>query len=117
LEHVFEGGLPAGGRDGIREASDGKSGKREAQHRPQDFYGPVFEAALIELRRKDIYASPEPVVAFQNCQNTLGSLFRYETALMNALNRTLQQLLFLQTRRAEETDVRSSSNEPNTAAQ
>jgi hypothetical protein len=78
---------------------------------------PVFEAALIELRRKDIYASPEPVVAFQNCQNTLASLFRYETALMNALHRTLQQLLFLQTRRAEEADVRSSSNEPNAAAQ
>jgi hypothetical protein len=66
---------------------------------------PIFEAGLIELRRRrDRLSSPEPVIAFQNCQGTLGTLFRYEAALMNAFSRTLQQLLVLQDRRASESD-------------
>ena len=44
------------------------------------------------------------VRAFRDSQDTLGTLFRYEAALMNASNRTLQQLLFLQDRRAREDD-------------
>lgn len=81
---------------------------------------PVFEAALIELEReqaaleKRLYKDPfedtggeetpyeNTIIAFQNSQNTPGTLFRYEAALMSALNRTLQQLLFLQDRRARD---------------
>src|SRR5262245_4309679 len=63
---------------------------------------PTFEAALIELTRNNIHSSPECAIAFQNNRETLGTLFRYEAALMNAFNRTLQQLLFLQDRRARE---------------
>lgn len=65
---------------------------------------PVFEAALIELQRRDRLSSPEPVIAFSNRQNTLGTLFRYEATLMNNFNRTLQQLLVLQDRRVREED-------------
>ena len=86
---------------------------------------PIFEAALIELRRERIASDkrmhsmiPSPfkdedrketpyentALAFQNSQQTLGTLFRYEAALMNAFNRTLQQLLFLQDRRARDED-------------
>jgi hypothetical protein len=86
---------------------------------------PIFEAALIELRRegvasdkrrarmiRDLFKDKErketpyenTAVAFQNRQQTLGTLFRYEAALMNAFNRTLQQLLFLQDRRARDED-------------
>ena len=88
---------------------------------------PFFEAALIELQREKVASQkrrdsriasefPNPyedeerketpyentVLAFQNSQQTLGTLFRYEAALMNAFNRTLQQLLFLQDRRAQD---------------
>jgi hypothetical protein len=81
---------------------------------------PKFEAALIENRRDSLLAErrrfPNPIndettkrtpdkdiaVAFQNSRDTLGTLFRYEAALMNASNRTLQQLLVLQDRRARE---------------
>ena len=82
---------------------------------------PIFEATLIELRREDVasqkrrYPNLEDearketpyentVIAFQNSQQTLGTLVRYEAALMNAFNRTLQQLLFLQDRRARDED-------------
>ena len=83
---------------------------------------PIFEAALIEVRREGIAFEkrryPDPfkdeerketpyentAIAFQNSQQTLGTLFRYEAALMNAFNRTLQQLLFLQDRRARDED-------------
>ena len=86
---------------------------------------PIFEAALIEVRRERIASDkrmdsmiPSPfkdedrketpyentALAFQNSQQTLGTLFRYEAALMNAFNRTLQQLLFLQDRRARDED-------------
>ena len=86
---------------------------------------PIFEAALIEVRRERIASHkrmdsmiPNPfkdeerketpyentALAFQNSQQTLGTLFRYEAALMNAFNRTLQQLLFLQDRRARDED-------------
>ena len=86
---------------------------------------PIFEAALIELRREQVASHkridsiiPNPfkdeerketpyentALAFQNSQQTLGTLFRYEAALMNAFNRTLQQLLFLQDRRARDED-------------
>jgi hypothetical protein len=78
---------------------------------------PKFEAALIEIRRDrllserrlfpdsfDDEATPDKdiAVAFQNSADTLGTLFRYEAALMNASNRTIQQLLVLQDRRARE---------------
>jgi hypothetical protein len=84
---------------------------------------PIFEAALIEVRRERVASdkrmasmilSPfkdeerketpyeNTALAFQSSQQTLGTLFRYEAALMNAFNRTLQQLLFLQDRRARE---------------
>ena len=83
---------------------------------------PIFEAALIEVRREGIASHkrsniPDPfneerketpyentALAFRNSQQTLGTLFRYEAALMNAFNRTLQQLLFLQDRRARDED-------------
>ena len=66
---------------------------------------PVFEAALIELAARKAPTVPsEPVIAFQNKRDTLGTLFRYEAALMNAFSRTLQQLLFLQDRRARQED-------------
>ena len=85
---------------------------------------PIFEAALIELGREQVasdkrrYLISDPfkdderketpyentVIAFQNSQNTLGTLFRYEAALMNAFNRTLQQLVFLQDRRGRDED-------------
>ena len=86
---------------------------------------PMFEAALIELKRDQVASHkridsmiPNPfkdeerketpyentALAFQNSQQTLGTLFRYEAALMNAFNRTLQQLLFLQDRRARDED-------------
>ena len=64
---------------------------------------PTFEAALIELRRENL-PSGEPVIAFQNSRETLTALFRYEAAIMNSFNRTLQQLLFLQDRRARDED-------------
>jgi hypothetical protein len=78
---------------------------------------PKFEAALIEVRRHRLLSQrrrfPNPcddettpdkeiALAFQNSGDTLGTLFRYEAALMNASNRTLQQLLVLQDRRARE---------------
>ena len=83
---------------------------------------PVFEAALIEIQRNTEYASSsEPVIAFQNSRDTLGTLFRYETALMNAFNRTLQQLLCLQDRRAREEsqvlDIVPNDHKQNAAAQ
>jgi hypothetical protein len=86
---------------------------------------PMFEAALIELNREQVASQKRidsmitdpfkdeerketphenTAVAFQNSQQTLGTLFRYEAALMNAFNRTLQQLLFLQDRRACDED-------------
>ena len=83
---------------------------------------PIFEAALIELGRESVASQkrryPDPfkdderketpyantVIAFQNSQNTLGTLFRYEAALMNAFNRTLQQLVVLQDRRGRDED-------------
>jgi hypothetical protein len=64
---------------------------------------PTFEAALIELRRENL-PSGEPVIAFQTSRETLAALFRYEAAIMNSFNRTLQQLLFLQDRRARDED-------------
>ena len=95
---------------------------------------PIFEAALIELRRGQVASdkrrdrifqgpldrngaeSKSPyentaLALIQDSQNqdTVGKLFRYEAALMNAFNRTLQQLLFLQDRRARmRTKTRSS---------
>jgi hypothetical protein len=86
---------------------------------------PIFEAALIEVQReavasdkrmasmlsnpfKDEERKETPyentALALRRSQDTLGTLFRYEAALMNAFNRTLQQLLFLQDRRAREED-------------
>ena len=84
---------------------------------------PIFEAAVIEVCREGVASEkrryPDPledkerreympyenlVIAFQNSQGTLGTLFRYEAGLMNAFNRTLQQLLFLQDRRARDED-------------
>ena len=88
---------------------------------------PLFEAALIELGHEEIASNkrlasilqmPLPFKeeerkeapyentarAFRNSQQTFGSLFRYEAALMNNFNRTLQQLLFLQDRRARDED-------------
>ena len=83
---------------------------------------PTFEAGLIELERERVASEkrrwPDPfndeerketpnantVIAFRNSRDTLGTLFRYEAALMNAFNRTLRQLLFLQDRRARAED-------------
>jgi hypothetical protein len=76
---------------------------------------PTFEAALIE--DKNIYASPEPAIAFQNNRDTLGTLFRYEAALMNAFNRTLQQLLFLQDRRTREEEKGQIVDVPDPSAE
>jgi hypothetical protein len=82
----------------------------------------TFEAALIEVGRGRIASNkrrfPDPfkdaerketpyentALAFQNSQQTLGTLFRYEAALMNAFNRPLQQLVVLQDRRARHED-------------
>ena len=85
---------------------------------------PLFEAALINLgceraasyKRKnhvlDFLEDPErKEVPFEDIANSLiqnqgmlGNLSRYEATLMNAFNRTLQRLLFLQDRRAREED-------------
>ena len=100
---------------------------------------PMFEAALIEMRREDENVrrrrfpdrferketpNETTVIAFQRSENTLGTLLRYEAALTNAFNRTLQQLLFLQDRRArseDDSDVVEAlplpSNERDTAPQ
>jgi hypothetical protein len=43
-------------------------------------------------------------LAFRDSQDTLGTLFRYEAASRNGSDRTLHQLLFLQDRRARESD-------------
>ena len=78
---------------------------------------PVFEAALIEARRAEVahWISVQELrngprdkclghalIADSESNDTLGKLSRYEAALMNAYNRTLQQLLFLQDRRARD---------------
>jgi hypothetical protein len=106
---------------------------------------PIFEAALIEVRRAHAasnkrlarmgmsshnveteppyeHTSPRPDLDSQ--KDTLGKLLRYEAALMNAFNRTLQQLLFLQDRRARDEDetqvvdvLPSPSNGRDTASQ
>ena len=84
----------------------------------------MFEAALIELgcERAASYKRKNQVldlledrkrkeVPFENIANSLiqnqgmlGNLSRYEATLMNAFNRNLQQLLFLQDRRARDED-------------
>ena len=87
---------------------------------------PRFEAAVIEARRVEVVVARRRALAFlderdeeatrthadrdiglaliQDSQNqdTFGKLFRYEAALLNVSNRTLQQLLFLQDRRARD---------------
>jgi hypothetical protein len=65
---------------------------------------PMFEAALIELRaatdREDTTEALAMALINDSYSDTLGKCLRYEAALMNAFNRTLQQLLLLQDRRA-----------------
>jgi hypothetical protein len=86
---------------------------------------PRFEAALIEARRIEVAVARERDLAFlhernvetgtradreiglaliqdSQKQDTLGKLSRYEAALLNVSTRTLQQLLFLQDRRARD---------------
>ena len=73
---------------------------------------PVFEAALIKLRcsRDEIKtkstAYKTAIALIQDSQDLLGRCLRYETALMNMFNRTLQQMLFLQDRRARNEEQR-----------
>jgi hypothetical protein len=62
---------------------------------------PIFEAALIELRRDDAQ-SLAMVLIKDAYHDTLGKLLRYESGLLHAFNRTLQQLLLLQDRRARD---------------
>jgi hypothetical protein len=71
---------------------------------------PVFEAALIEARRAEVAdwnsvqelrngprdkCLGHALIADSRSYDTLGKLSRYEAALMNAFNRTLQQLISL----------------------
>jgi hypothetical protein len=82
---------------------------------------PVFEAALIKLRRAQAEEDRESaflgpfrpgrniglalaLIRDSRLNDTLGKLSRYEATLMNAFHRTLQQLLFLQDRRRRNED-------------
>ena len=68
---------------------------------------PRFEAALIEARCAELgtYTDHDigrALIQDSRHQDTLGKLSRYEAALLNVSTRTLQQLLFLQDRRARD---------------
>jgi hypothetical protein len=65
---------------------------------------PACFQILSKTRRGRKHLTRYTALALRRSQDTLGTLFRYEAALMNAFNRTLQQLLFLQDRRAREED-------------
>jgi hypothetical protein len=80
---------------------------------------PAFEAALIEARRAEVDGSPWlqlsglrrkseiglALILDGGKEGALGKLSRYEAALLNVFNRTLQQLWFLQDREARELDA------------
>jgi hypothetical protein len=78
---------------------------------------PAFEATLIEERRAEaverkpgrVHEDDETtglaLIRDSQNQDTLGKLSRYEAALLNVFNRTLQQLMFLQDREARELEV------------
>jgi len=74
---------------------------------------PVFEAAIIKAKCADVFAIQnwrgephdymgEALMDDARSGDALGKLCRYEAALMNGANRTLQQLVVLQDRRARE---------------
>ena len=67
---------------------------------------PAIEATLIEARRAANPSAREGLALIHySHHDTLGKLSRYEAALLNVFNRTLQQLVFLQDREARELDA------------
>jgi hypothetical protein len=70
---------------------------------------PIFEAALIEFRRSGLIGNKDTTESLaraliHDSGDMLRKCLRYEAALMNAFNRALQQLVFLQDRRARDED-------------